>query len=226
MFDGHLLLQWRGREGWATDFDFWDVTDLYGWVARLATQPYKSFKIFAFSNYQKVSRLSNRGLKIGNLTNFIVLFPFLATILYSHLFLWLTWSHLVTWTLFCPPIQTPTEAPLTNSGGEWSRRDSETSASLCKPETFIYFIYESETLQFFKCEFETYVANSEVSNCFSILMRNEENWRKHEKKDMWLRFAIMPRNPIFTSARGEYYAEFLYSPLKIILMSNTIIKIK
>ena len=40
----------------------------------------KSFKFFEFSNYHKVSRLSNIGLKIGKLTNFILLFSFLATI--------------------------------------------------------------------------------------------------------------------------------------------------
>ena len=40
------------------------------------------FKIFEFSNYHKISHLSNSSLKIGNLTNFIMLFSFLATILY------------------------------------------------------------------------------------------------------------------------------------------------
>ena len=47
---------------------------LYGWVASNATQPYKP--------YHKISRLGNSGLKIGNLTNFIMLFLFLGTILY------------------------------------------------------------------------------------------------------------------------------------------------
>ena len=42
--------------------------------------------------HYKISRLHISGLKIGNLNNFITLFPFLATILYYHLFLWLTWS--------------------------------------------------------------------------------------------------------------------------------------
>ena len=59
-------------------------------MAVVATQPYKSFKFLEFSNYHKISRLSNSGLKIGNLTNFIMLFSFLATILYHHLFIWLT----------------------------------------------------------------------------------------------------------------------------------------
>ena len=46
------------------------------------------FKIFEFSNYHKIERLSNSGIKIDNLnTDFIILFPFLATILYHHLFL-------------------------------------------------------------------------------------------------------------------------------------------
>ena len=63
------------------------VKDLYGWVASLATQPYKSFKIFKFSNNHKISHLSNSGLKIGNLTDFIMPFSFLTTILYRHLFL-------------------------------------------------------------------------------------------------------------------------------------------
>ena len=62
------------------------LRDSYGWVASLATQPYKPFKFFEFSNYHKISRLRNRGLKIGNLANFIMLFPFLATMLYYHLF--------------------------------------------------------------------------------------------------------------------------------------------
>ena len=62
---------------------------LTGWL-----QPYKSSKFFEFSNYQKISCLSNIGLKIGDLSNFMMmLFSFLATILYYHLFLWLTWSH-------------------------------------------------------------------------------------------------------------------------------------
>ena len=63
------------------------LKDLYGWVARFATQPYKSFKFYEFSNYHKISRLSNRDLKIGIFTNFIMLFLFLATILYYHLLL-------------------------------------------------------------------------------------------------------------------------------------------
>ena len=41
---------------------------------KFATQPYKSFKFFEFLNYHKISLLSNSGLKIGNLTNFIKLF--------------------------------------------------------------------------------------------------------------------------------------------------------
>ena len=67
-----------------------NLKDLSGWVARLATQP-DNVNPLKFSNFQtiyhKISRLSNRGLKIGNLTNFIILFPSLATILYYHLFL-------------------------------------------------------------------------------------------------------------------------------------------
>ena len=59
------------------------LKDLY---ASLATQPFKCFKFFEFSNYHKISRFSNRGLELGNLTIFIMLFPFLATILYYHLF--------------------------------------------------------------------------------------------------------------------------------------------
>ena len=35
----------------------------------------------------KISRLNNSGLKIGNLTNLVMFMPFLATILYHHLFL-------------------------------------------------------------------------------------------------------------------------------------------
>ena len=43
-------------------------------------------------NFHKISRFSKSGLKIRNLTNFIMLFLFLATIFYFHLFLWLRWS--------------------------------------------------------------------------------------------------------------------------------------
>ena len=64
---------------------------LYG----LATQPAAiqiQFKSFELLKFHKISRLSNSGLKIGNLTNFIMLFSSLATILYHQLFLRLTWS--------------------------------------------------------------------------------------------------------------------------------------
>ena len=37
---------------------------------------------FTFLNYYETSHLSNSGFKIGNLTNFLMLFFFLATILY------------------------------------------------------------------------------------------------------------------------------------------------
>ena len=48
-----------------------------------AIQPFNFFK---FSKYHKISRVSNSGLKIGNLSNFIMLFSFLANIFYYHLF--------------------------------------------------------------------------------------------------------------------------------------------
>ena len=57
----------------------------------MAIHPYKSFKVFELSNHYKISRLGISGLKIGNLANFIMLFPFLATNLLYHLLLWLTW---------------------------------------------------------------------------------------------------------------------------------------
>ena len=52
------------------------------------TRPCQCFLI----NYHKNSCVSNIGLKIDNLANFIMLLSFLGTILYYHLFLWLTWS--------------------------------------------------------------------------------------------------------------------------------------
>ena len=57
------------------------LKDLYGWVA---TQPYKSFKIFELSKVHKISRLRNSGLKIGILTNVIMFFPFLASTIYFY----------------------------------------------------------------------------------------------------------------------------------------------
>ena len=74
---------------------FENFNGLYGWVARLVTKPYKPLKFFELSDVHKISQLSYRVFKIGNLTNFVMLFPFLATILYCHLFLGLTWSDLV-----------------------------------------------------------------------------------------------------------------------------------
>ena len=59
-----------------------------------------------------------------------------------------------------------------------------------------------------------------MNNCFSIIFKGEcekpeENLAKHVKQ-ISLSLAIMPRNPIIT-ARSDYNAELLYSPLKIIL---------
>ena len=61
-------------------------------MTSLAIQPYNSFKFFKLSNHYKILGIRISILKIGNLTNVIMLFPFLATILYYYLFLWLTWS--------------------------------------------------------------------------------------------------------------------------------------
>ena len=66
-----------------------------------------------------------------------------------------------------------------------------------------------------------------MNNCFSIIFKGErekreENLANHEKQ-MSLGLAIMPRNPIIT-ARGDYNAELLYSPLKIILIRRIIVK--
>ena len=63
-----------------------NLKDSYGWVASLATQPYKYFTFFKLSIFHKISLYSNIGLKTDNLTNyFIMLFSFLTTVL--HLFL-------------------------------------------------------------------------------------------------------------------------------------------
>ena len=89
---------------YAWDFkNVWKFEKFKGFVwlgGKPCHQPYKSFKIFEFSGYHKISWLSNSSLQIGILTYFIMLFPFLTTILYYHLFLWLIWSDLVTWP--CP----------------------------------------------------------------------------------------------------------------------------
>ena len=45
------------------------------------------FNFATSGNARTKLAVSNIGLKIGNLTNFIMLFPFLATIWYYHLFL-------------------------------------------------------------------------------------------------------------------------------------------
>ena len=64
-----------------------ELAPVYGWqgLPPSHTNPLKFFKL---SNVHKISLLSNSGLKIGNLTNFIMFFfLFLATILSYHLFL-------------------------------------------------------------------------------------------------------------------------------------------
>ena len=64
----------------------------------------------------------------------------------------------------------------------------------------------------------------EVNNFFSIIFKGEcekldENVAKHEKQ-MSLSLPIMPRNH---RARGDYNAELLYSPLKIMLKENNLL---
>ena len=48
---------------------------LFKGFVQLGGKPCKSFKCSEFSSYHKISRLNNRGLKVSNLTNFIMLFP-------------------------------------------------------------------------------------------------------------------------------------------------------
>ena len=55
-----------------------------------------------------------------------------------------------------------------------------------------------------------------MNNCFSIIFKGkcaklEGNLAKHEKKKMSLSLVMVQRNS------GDYNAELLYSPLKIIL---------
>ena len=47
---------------------------------------FEKFEGFVW-NVHKISRVTNSGLKFDNLANFIVLFPFLAAILYYRLLL-------------------------------------------------------------------------------------------------------------------------------------------
>ena len=63
---------------------FKNLEDFYGWVAGWQTLPpsHTNAKFSEFLNCHKISRLSDSSLKTGNLTNFIMLFSFLATILY------------------------------------------------------------------------------------------------------------------------------------------------
>ena len=55
-------------------------------VAKSKTCDWKVYIQIEFSNYYKISHLNNSGLNNGNLTNFIMFFSFLATILYHHHF--------------------------------------------------------------------------------------------------------------------------------------------
>ena len=64
-----------------------------------------------------------------------------------------------------------------------------------------------------------------MNNCFSIIFKGEcenleEKLAKHEKQMLLISLAIIPRNPIYHRVHGDYNAELLYSPQKIILKSN------
>ena len=64
--------------------EIFKVGNIYGIAI---AQAYKFFNFFEVLNYHKISRLSNSGLNTGDLSNFILLFSFLATVLYYRLFL-------------------------------------------------------------------------------------------------------------------------------------------
>ena len=68
----------------------------------------------------------------------------------------------------------------------------------------------------------------EGNNYFSIIFKEEcekleENFGKHEKQ-MSLSSAIYAKKSCNHRARGDYNAELLYSPLKIILNCTKIVK--